>query len=250
MAMAEKSGPTRVALVTGGSRGIGAGIVRRLAADGFFVAFTYLASSERAQELVESIAAAGGLAFAIQADSGLEGEVRESVSRTFKQFGRLDVLVNNAGVSMYKPLGEFSSADVDLLLNVNVRSTIAATQEALKHLTAGGRIINIGSVNADRMPWSGGSVYSLTKGAVAAFTRGLSRELGPLGITVNNIQPGPVDTDNNPADGPAAQMELGFMAVERFGTTDEIAGFVSYLASAEASFVTGATMTIDGGLAA
>jgi 3-oxoacyl-[acyl-carrier protein] reductase len=167
-----------------------------------------------------------------------------------KAFGRLDILVNNAGIATLAPIDQFSLEDFDRIVAVNIKGVFVATQEAVRHMSDGGRIIMIGSVNSDLMPFVGGSVYAMTKAAVAGFTRGLARDLGPRGITVNNIQPGPVDTEMNPADSPFAESLKKIMAIPRYGQADEIAGMVSYLASAEAGYVTGASLKIDGGFAA
>jgi 3-oxoacyl-[acyl-carrier protein] reductase len=246
----EKALTGKVALVTGGSRGIGAAIAKRLARDGAAVVITYATAQQKADEVVRAIEAAGGRALAIRADSADAGEVIHAVGETMRTFGRIDVLVNNAGIAVVAPLDLFSLADFDRMVAVNVRGVFAAVQEASRHMGEGGRIITIGSVNADRMPFAGGSVYAMTKAAVAGLTRGLARDLGPRGITVNNVQPGPVDTDMNPADGPFAGAMKGWMALARYGQGDEIAGMVAYLASPDAGFVTGASLTIDGGFAA
>jgi 3-oxoacyl-[acyl-carrier protein] reductase len=240
----------KVALVTGGSRGIGAAIVKRLAQEGAAVAFTYASAKEKADEVVRAIEAEGGKALAFQADSGAAEAVKGAVARTVESLGRLDVLVNNAGLAIFTPLDQFSLDDFDRLVAVNVRAVFVAVQEASRHMGEGGRIITIGSTNADRMPLAGGSVYAMTKAAVAGLTRGLARDLGPRGITVNNVQPGPVDTDLNPATGPFAETLKGFLAVPRYGKGDEVAGLVAYLASPEAAYITGASLTIDGGFAA
>jgi 3-oxoacyl-[acyl-carrier protein] reductase len=240
----------KVALVTGGSRGIGAAIARRLAQDGAAVAITYASAKQKADEVVSAIEAAGGRALAIHADSADAEALKSAISETLQTLGRLDVLVNNAGIVAVTPLDQFSLDDFDRMVAVNVRSVFVAAQEASRHMGEGGRIITIGSVNADRMPFAGGSVYAMTKAAVAGLTRGLARDLGPRGITVNNVQPGPVDTDMNPADGPFAEMLKDMLAVPRYGHADEIAGLVAYLAGPEAGFVTGASLTIDGGFAA
>lgn len=239
----------KVALVTGGSRGIGAAVARRLADDGAAVAITYSSSPEKADEVVAAIEAAGGKAVAIKADSGDAEAVKASVAETVEKLGRLDVLVNNAGVLKLGPVGEFSLEDFDLTVAVNVRAVFVASQAAARHMTEGGRIITIGSTNADRMPFPGGAVYAMSKAAVAGLTRGLSRDLGPRGITVNTVQPGPVDTDMNPADGPSADFLKSQLAVGRYGHGSEIAALVSYLAGPDAGYVTGASITIDGGFA-
>ncbi len=247
---AETNTNSRVALVTGGSRGIGAGIARRLSADGNRVAFTYTESAHAASQLVDQIRQDGGTAIAIRADAALEADVLRSVRETVHQFGPVDTLVNNAGVGGLHLLDQTSISDIDRMLAVNVRATILATQEVLTGMGQGGRIINIGSVNADRMPIPGGSIYACTKGAIAGFTRGLARELAPKGITINNIQPGPVDTDLNPATGPQASLMLDAMAMARFGSVEEVASLVAFLASPAGAFITGTSITIDGGFAA
>ncbi|MEO8026233.1 MAG: 3-oxoacyl-ACP reductase family protein [Bryobacteraceae bacterium] len=240
----------KVALVTGASRGIGAAIATRLAQDGAAVAITYSSSPEKAKDLVAAISRTGGKAIAIQADSADPVAVRNAVQATVAQLGGIDILVNNAGVATMAPIGDFAEKDFNRALDINVRGVFFASQEASKHMKSGGRIIMIGSVNSDSIPFPGASVYTLTKGAVAGFTRGLARDLGPRGITVNNIQPGPVDTDLNPADGPFSSTLKGFLAVGRYGTGEEIAGLVAYLASPEAAYITGAQIKIDGGFAA
>lgn len=237
----------KTALVTAGSRGVGAGIVTRLAADGAKVAFTYASSEDRANALVSAVASAGGEAYAIRADSRHGQDVVSAVDQTVQRFGGVDILVNNAGVGTFSTITDQSMADIDEALTINVRSAIVAIRESLAHMGEGGRILNIGSVNSDRMPFPGGSVYAMTKGAMASLARGLARELAPRGITINTIQPGPIDTEANPADGPGASAQLGVMAVDRFGTVEEVAAFVSYLAGPEASYTTGASLNIDGG---
>ncbi|WP_438024925.1 3-oxoacyl-ACP reductase family protein [Sorangium sp. So ce233] len=240
----------KVALVTGGSRGIGAAIARRLAHEGAAVAITYAASPAKAAEVVHGIEAAGGRAVAVRADSADADAVRSAVAQTVKAFGRLDVLVNNAGVAALAPLDQFSLEEFDRLMAVNVRGLFVAAQEAIRHMGEGGRIINIGSISSDGALIPGMAVYAATKGAVASLTRGWARDLGPRGITVNNVQPGPVDTDMNPADGPLAAQFKGQIAVQRYGQGDDIAGMVAYLAGPEGAFVTGANLTIDGGFTA
>jgi 3-oxoacyl-[acyl-carrier protein] reductase len=240
----------KVALIQGGSRGIGAAIVKRLAAEGAAVAFTYASSEAKAHELQRSITAQGGKALAIHADSAQAEAIRQAVSDTVKTFGRLDILVNNAGVLAVAPLDEFSLEDFDRTLAINVRSVFIATQEAARHMGEGGRIINIGSTNADRMPFAGGGPYAMSKAALVGLVKGLARDLGPKGITINNVQPGPVDTDMNPAKGDFAESLLGFMAIKRYGQSEEIAGFVAYLAGPEAGYITGASLSIDGGFGA
>jgi len=238
------------ALVTGGSRGIGAAIAVRLAKEGADVAITYNSSPERAQQVVGGIIKGGGKAVAIKADAADQAAVRAAVQETAKEFGKLDILVNNAGVLALGPIADFPAKDFERALSVNVHSVFTAIQEALRHMPDGGRIITIGSVNSERMPFQGGSVYALTKGAVASFTKGLARDLGARMITVNNIQPGPVDTEANPANGAFADTMLGLLAVKRYGHADEIAAMTAYLAGPEAGYITGASLLIDGGFAA
>jgi 3-oxoacyl-[acyl-carrier protein] reductase len=240
----------KVALVTGGSRGIGAAIAKRLAAEGASVALTYSASHGKADEVVCSIEAAGGKALAIKADAADTEAVRLAVAKTVGTFGGIDILVNNAGIGIMAPIEQFSLDDFEKLIAINVRGLFVATQEAARHMREGGRIIHIGSTNSERMPFVGGSVYALTKGAVTGFTKGLARDLGPRGITVNNVQPGPIDTEMNPADSDFARTLVPITALQRYGNTDEIASFVAYLASPEASYITGASLLADGGFAA
>jgi 3-oxoacyl-[acyl-carrier protein] reductase len=240
----------KVALVTGGSRGIGAAIAKRLAADGAAVAVTYTSAPEKAAEVVGAIEAEGGRALAIRADSSDAEAVKAAVAETVEKLGGLDILVNNAGIAVLKPIDEISLEEFDRLVAVNVRGVFVASQAAARHMGEGGRIITIGSVNGDRIPFQGGSVYGMTKAAVAGLARGLSRDLGPRGITVNTVQPGPVDTDLNPADGPFAKALLPTLSIPRYGHVDEVAALVSYLAGPEAGYVTGTTLTIDGGFTA
>ena len=240
----------KVALVIGGSRGIGAAIVERLAAEGAAVAFTYVSSAQKAEALAAGLRAQDSKVLAIQADSADEQALRAAVDTTVKTYGRLDILVNNAGVLAIGPLEDFSMADFDRTLAVNVRSVFVAIQEAARHMGEGGRIITIGSTNAERMPFAGGGVYAMSKAAIVGLTRGLARDLGPRGITINNVQPGPVDTDMNPENGEFAATLKGLMALPRYGRPEEIASFVAYLAGPEAGYITGASLTIDGGFAA
>lgn len=240
----------KVALVTGGSRGIGAAIARRLAHEGAAVALTYTSSPAKANEVVQAIEAAGGKAIAIQADSGDAEAVKGAVAATVKAFGRLDVLVNNAGIGVLAPIDDFSLEDFDRSVAVNIRGVFVATKEAVRHMGEGGRIINIGSVNGDSTPWVGAAVYSATKAAVAGLTRGWARDLGARGITVNNVQPGPVDTDMNPADGEFAANVKGLLAIPRYGKGEEVASLVAYLARPEAAYITGANLNVDGGFTA
>ncbi|WP_301153698.1 3-oxoacyl-ACP reductase family protein [Metapseudomonas otitidis] len=240
----------KVAFIQGGSRGIGAAIAKRLAREGAAVALTYSASASAALEVVRAIEAAGGRAIALQADSRDEQAIRAAIRHTRDSFGRLDILVNNAGVLAVAPIEEFSIDDLDRTLAVNVRSVVIASQEAARVMGEGGRIITIGSTNAERMPFAGGSVYALSKAAVAGFTKGLARDLGPRGITVNNVQPGPVDTEMNPDQGEFAESLKQIMALPRYGQAEEIASFVAYLAGPEAGYITGANLMVDGGFSA
>jgi 3-oxoacyl-[acyl-carrier protein] reductase len=240
----------KVALIQGGSRGIGAAIVKRLAADGASVAFTYVSSATKAEALQNEIIAGGGKALAIQADSADAEAVKRAVAATAEAFGKLDILVNNAGVLALGSVEDLALAEFDKTLAINVRSVFVASQAALPHMGNGGRIINISSTNADRMPFAGGATYAMSKSALTGLVKGMARDLGPRGITVNNVQPGPVDTDMNPADGEMAPGMLGLMALDRYGTAQEIADFVAFLASPQAGYITGASLTIDGGFGA
>ncbi|MDR0210253.1 MAG: 3-oxoacyl-ACP reductase FabG [Pseudomonas putida] len=240
----------KVALVQGGSRGIGAAIVRRLAKEGAQVAFTYVSATDTAAALASDINANGGQALALRADSADAVAVQHAVQATVEAFGRLDILVNNAGVLAVAPVTEFDLAEFDRMLAINVRSVFVASQAAARHMGQGGRIINIGSTNAERMPFAGGAPYAMSKSALVGLTRGMARDLGPQGITVNNVQPGPVDTDMNPASGEFANSLIPLMAIGRYGQADEIASFVAYLAGPEAGYITGASLTADGGFAA
>ncbi|WP_255369648.1 3-oxoacyl-ACP reductase family protein [Nitrosovibrio sp. Nv17] len=238
------------ALVTGGSRGIGAAIVRRLAREGADVALTYVSRPDAADEVVAAARALGVRALAIQADSADGAAVVAAVERAAAEFNGLDILVNNAGIAVITPLDDYSIEDFDRVLAVNVRAVFLATQAAVRHMEADGRIINIGSVNAERIPFPGGSVYALSKAALVGLVKGLARDLGARGITVNNIQPGPIDTDLNPAEGDFAEALKKVTALPRYGTADEVAAMVAYLAGPEAGYVTGASLTIDGGFTA
>jgi 3-oxoacyl-[acyl-carrier protein] reductase len=237
----------RRALVTGGSRGIGAATVRRLAADGAAVAFTYQSSPDAAQDLVDELEATGAKVAAIKADSADALAVAAAVDEAVERLGGLDILVNNAGIAQGAPIESFPLEDFDRMLAINVKAVFAAIQRAVPHLGAGGRIITIGSVNADRVPTVGFSVYALTKAAVAGLTRGLVRELGSRGITVNTIQPGPVATDMNPDTGDFADELRPLIAVGQYGQPRDIASAVAYLAHPDSGFVTGVTWNIDGG---
>jgi 3-oxoacyl-[acyl-carrier protein] reductase len=235
------------ALVTGASRGIGAAIAKALAAEGADVAITYEKSADRAAEVVSAIKANGRKAVAIQADSADVGAVQTSIDKAVAKLGGLDILVNNAGILRVAALSDISTEDIDALLNVNLRAQIIASKAALAHLGKGGRIITIGSYFADRVRAPVLSVYAATKSALIAFTKGLARELGPKEITVNLVQPGSIDTDMNPAHGPFGDTLRQFMALGHYGAPEDIADAVAFLASAEAKYITGSTLTVDGG---
>ena len=238
------------ALVTGGSRGIGAAVVRRLARDGADVALTYVSNPDQANETVRAAQASGVKALAIRADSADAKAVVAAVEQTVRELGGIDILINNAGVAVIAPIDDIRLEDLDRTLAVNVRAVFVATQTAVKHMRAGGRIVNIGSCNAERMPFTGGGVYAMSKAALVGLVKGLARDLGPRGITINNVQPGPVDTDMNPATSDFAKKLLQQMAIPRYGTVDEIASLVAYLAGPDTAYVTGASLTIDGGFTA
>ncbi|WP_377705074.1 SDR family oxidoreductase [Pseudoduganella sp. UC29_71] len=240
----------KVAFVTGGARGIGAAIVRRLAADGAAVAFTYQSSSDAADALAANITSAGGRALAIKADAADADAVVAAIGKTAAEFGKIDILVNNAGVLRMGDVGEFTLKDFDDTVAVNIRAVFVAVQAVLPFMDKGGRIINIGSTNAIRMPFAGGAAYAMSKSALVGLVQGLSRDLAPRGITINNVQPGPVDTDMNPESGDFGGALHALMAIQRHGRPEEIAGMVAYVASPEAAFVTGAHLSIDGGFAA
>ncbi len=238
------------ALVTGGSRGIGAAIVKRLASEGANVALTYTSSPDQANSVVHLAQSYGVQAIAIQADSADATAVVAAVEKTVATLGGIDILVNNAGVLALGAIDDFSLADFDRTFAVNVRAVFVATQAAVKHMQPGGRIINIGSTNAERMPFAGGSAYAMSKSALQGLVKGIARDLGSRGITINNVQPGPIATDMNPPDGASAEMLTKLMAIPHFGNVEDIAGMVAYLASPEAGFVTGASLMIDGGFSA
>jgi 3-oxoacyl-[acyl-carrier protein] reductase len=237
----------KVALITGGSRGIGAAIAKRLAADGANVAITYTKGADAAASVVKGIERAGGRAIAIQADAADVDATKAAVEQTVAAFGQLDVLVNNAGTAIPKSFEETTLEELDRLIDVNVRGTLVATQAALKHMKSGGRIIMIGSSVGERVMVPGLVPYSATKGAVKMFTQGLSREVGSRGITVNNVQPGPIATDMNPDEGEFAASAKELMAIGRYGHPRDVAGVVGYLAGRDTGYITGANWNVDGG---
>ena len=238
----------KIALVTGGSRGIGAAIAKRLANDGANVAITYSKGADAAASVVKEIERAGRKAIAIQADAADAVAVKAAVEKTFTTFGRLDVLVNNAGTAIPKPFEEATLEEMNRVIDINIRGVYVATQTALKHMKEGGRIINIGSAVGERVAAPGLVPYAGTKGAVKMFTQALAREIGSRGITVNNVQPGPIDTELNPASGDWAVPQKAATALNRYGKVDEIAAMVAFVASPEAAYVTGANLTVDGGM--
>ena len=237
----------KVALVTGGSRGIGAAIAKRLASDGASVAITYAKDATAASAVVKAIESTGGKAIAIQADSADAAAVQAAVEKAVAALGKLDVLVNNAGTAIPKKFEDTTLEEIDHMINLNIRGVMVTTKAALKHMNNNGRIIMIGSCVGERMMTPGLVPYSATKGAVKMFTQGLSREVGDRGITVNNVQPGPIDTDLNPAAGDWATPQIAATALKRYGTVDEVAALVAFVASPESSYITGANLTVDGG---
>jgi 3-oxoacyl-[acyl-carrier protein] reductase len=237
----------KVALVTGGSRGIGAAIAKRLAADGASVAITYARDAESASSVVKAIEQAGGKAIAIQADAADAEAVKAAVEKAVATLGRLDVLVNNAGTAIPKKFEDTTLEELDRVIDINVRGVFITTQTALRHMNNNGRIIMIGSCVGERTLTPGLVPYSATKGAVKMFTQGLSREVGDRGITVNNVQPGPIDTDLNPASGDWATPQIAVTSLGRYGHVDEVAALVAFVAGPESSYITGANLTVDGG---
>lgn len=240
----------RTALVTGGSRGIGAATALRLARDGADVALTYVRDEGAAKEVVAAIEATGRRAVALRADAADAEAAASVVHRAAQELGRLDVLVNNAGIGVLGPIGTLTPADVDRALAVNVRAVFLACRAAAEVMGRGGRIISLGTALSRHAGGPGGTLYAMSKSALSGLTKPLARELGPRGITVNLVQPGAVDTGMNPADGPFAEGQRAANALGRFGTTEEIAALISYLAGPEAAFVTGAELVVDGGHAA
>ncbi|MFI2609592.1 SDR family NAD(P)-dependent oxidoreductase [Kitasatospora sp. NPDC018619] len=240
----------RVALVTGGSRGIGAAVALRLAEDGADVVLTYRGGAAQAEEVAAKITAMGRTGWAVRADAADPEAARGVVEAVVERFGRLDVLVNNAGVGVLGPIGELALEDVDRALEVNVRGPFLYAREAAAHLAEGGRIVTVGSCVAQRVAFPGATLYATSKAALTGLTKALARELGPRGITANLVHPGPIDTDMNPADGPSAEFQSGLTALGRFGTAAEVAAAVSYLVGEGGRYVTGAELAVDGGFAA
>lgn len=240
----------KVALVTGGSRGIGAAIATRLAEDGADVAFTYLNATEQAKSVRADIESRGRRALAIQADSGDADAVVEAVTRTVGELGRLDILVNNAGVFPYGPIDDVTSEELERTLAVHVRGVFLATQAAVRHMGPGGRVISIGSCFAERVPYEGVALYAMTKSALIGFTKGLARDLGPRGITANVVHPGSTNTDMNPADGEGADHERSFIVLGHYAEPADIAATVSHLAGESGRYITGASIAVDGGFSA
>jgi 3-oxoacyl-[acyl-carrier protein] reductase len=237
----------KVALVTGGSRGIGAAIAKRLAADGASVAFTYARNPAPASDVVKAIEAAGGKAVAIEADAVNTEAIQNAVEKAVAALGKLDILVNNAGVAIPKTFEETTLEEMDRVININLRGVFVTTQAALKHMNQNGRIVMVGSCVGERNLTPGLVAYSATKGAVKMFTQSLSREVGGRGITVNNVQPGPIDTALNPAEGDWAAPQKAVTALNRYGNVDEVAALVAFVVGPEAAYITGANLTIDGG---
>ncbi len=240
----------KVALVTGGSRGIGRGDRRPPRRDGADVAITYRAAADRAQKVVAEVQAVGRRAVAIAADSADPDAVTAAVRRTATELGRLDILVNNAGIFPYGPIEQVSLAELDRALAVHVRGVFLATQAAIPYLGPGGRIISIGSCFAERVPYAGVSLYSMTKSALLGLTRGLARDLGPRGITATVVHPGSTDTEMNPADGEGADHERSFIALGRYAAAADVAATVSHLAGSAGRYITGTAIAVDGGFAA
>src|SRR6266516_1326657 len=238
----------KIALITGGSRGIGAAIAKRLAADGANVAITYTKGADAAASVVKANERAGGKAIAIQADAADADAGKAAVEKTVATFGRLDVLVNNAGTAIPKSFEETTLEEMDRVIAINVRGVFVATQAALNRMKSGGRIIMIGSAVRERVAAPGLVPYAGTKGAVKMFSQALAREIGSRGITVNNIQPGPIDTELNPATGDWAVPQKAATALDRYGQVDEIAAMVAFVAGPESSYITGANLTVDGGM--
>ncbi|MFC1397121.1 3-oxoacyl-ACP reductase family protein [Acinetobacter lactucae] len=237
----------KIAFVQGGSRGIGAAIVSKLAEQGATVAFTYANSDQAANHLVDELSAKGSKVIALKADSGSPEQIIEAINHVVTAYGKIDILVNNVGIFVMNKIQDVTLDEIEKIMAVNIKSVVVASNEAAKHMPDYGRIINIGSINAERVPTEGLTLYSMTKSAIKGLTKGMARDLGERFITVNNIQPGPVDTDMNPADGEMASSLIDIMAIKRYGHKSEIAALVSWLCSEHAGYITGANINIDGG---
>lgn len=237
----------KIAFVQGGSRGIGAAIVSKLAEQGATVAFTYANSDQAAHHLVDELSANGSKVIALKADSGSPEQIIEAINHVVTAYGKIDILVNNVGIFVMNKIQDVTLDEIEKIMAVNIKSVVVASNEAAKHMPDYGRIINIGSINAERVPTEGLTLYSMTKSAIKGLTKGMARDLGERFITVNNIQPGPVDTDMNPADGEMASSLIDIMAIKRYGYKSEIAALVSWLCSEHAGYITGANINIDGG---
>ncbi|OQP49825.1 oxidoreductase [Niastella yeongjuensis] len=237
----------KVVFITGGSRGMGAGIAKRMAAEGANVVITYVHAADLANQVVAAINKSGQQALAIQADNASPTAINDAIEKTVATFGGIDILVNNAGMYVGKPLAEYTLADFDKTMSVNVRAVFLASQKAAQYMKAGGRIITIGSNMAERVTFPTGTLYAMSKSALIGLTKGMARDLGSQGITVNLIQPGATDTDMNPANTALADVLRSAMAIPKYGEPEDIAELVAYLASEESRFMTGASLTIDGG---
>ncbi|GAA1461970.1 3-oxoacyl-ACP reductase FabG [Nocardiopsis exhalans] len=240
----------KVALVTGGSRGIGAATARRLAAEGAAVALTYRDSPERAAQVARDIHEAGGRALALPADATAPRAIGEAVDRAADTLGGLDILVNNAGIFPYGEIDQLTLEDYETTMAVHVRAVFVAVRAALRHMGPGGRVISIGSSLVERVPGPGISLYAMSKSALVGFTKGLARDLGPRGITATVVHPGSTDTDMNPADGPEAEAERALTALGRYGTPEDVAATVAHLAGPAGAYITGTSITVDGGVTA
>jgi len=237
----------KIALITGGGRGMGADITSRLAAEGASVVLTYSQSKTKSEAIAEEINKSGGKAIAIKADSADIQAVTEAVKRTISEFGRIDILISNAGIYIGKDFSDHTPEDYEQIMAVNVRAVYIAALAAVNHMPTGGRIITIGSNMADQAGGPKTTLYTMSKSALQGFTRGLARDLGAKKITVNLIQPGPIDTDMNPANSEFGEIMRSRIALGQYGTGDDIAALTAFLASDESKYITGSFITIDGG---